>query len=117
MLLSILLFISLTFASCSGRQPATGVSAPSSEVQRVEIAVDQGYEPAVIELQEGRPAELVFELKNPSECLEEVVLDDFNIRKKLVVGEKVAIRLDGLKKGTYDFHCGMNMVTGKIVVR
>ena len=85
--------------------------------ENVEIIVEGGYTPEVISLQLGKPATITFLRKDPSSCLEEVVLSDFKIRKFLPLNEKVSIAVTPTKTGEYTFSCGMNMYHGKIVVK
>jgi len=81
------------------------------------ILVEGGYTPEVISLPLGKPTTITFLRKDPSSCLEEVVLADFKIRKFLPLNEKVSFTLTPEKAGEYNFSCGMNMYHGKIVVK
>ena len=47
----------------------------------IDISVKGGYSPEVISLKKGKTTKLNFIRKDPSSCLEEVVLPDFKIRK------------------------------------
>lgn len=82
----------------------------------VDIMVDGGYKPATISIQKDRETTVNFLRKDPSSCLEEVVLSDFKIRKFLPLNEKVSIKIKPAKTGEFDFACGMNMFHGKIIV-
>ena len=68
----------------------------------VDITVDGGYQPEVISISQGKLTKLNFIRKDPSSCLEEVVLGDFKIRKFLPLNQKVTIELKPQKKGEYD---------------
>ena len=83
----------------------------------IDILVRGGYEPSVIEVPKGKITRINFLRKDPSSCLEEVVLSDFKIRKYLPLNEKVSIEITPKKSGEFPFSCGMNMFHGKIVVR
>ncbi|GAK47060.1 copper-binding protein [Secundilactobacillus oryzae JCM 18671] len=85
--------------------------------QQVDIVVDGGYSPSTVVLKQGQPANLIFERKDPSNCLEQVTFADFGINEFLPQKEKHAISIDTSKFGEYDFACGMNMFHGKVVVR
>ncbi|MFZ3063264.1 MAG: cupredoxin domain-containing protein [Actinomycetota bacterium] len=85
--------------------------------QELEIVVDGGYTPDVIEVKEGVPARLNFFRKDPSSCLEEVVIGDFNVKKRLELNEKTLVEFTPTGKGEHDFSCGMGMFHGKIIVR
>ena len=54
--------------------------------------------------------------KDPSSCLEEVVLGDFKIRKFLPLNQKVTVEVTPQKAGEYGFACGKNMFHVKIIV-
>lgn len=83
----------------------------------VDITVEGGYTPSVISIKKGKTVTLNFFRKDPSSCLEEVVLPDFRIRKYLPLNEKTPITITPRKEGTFEISCGMNMFHGKIVVR
>lgn len=82
----------------------------------VDITVDGGYTPDTISIPKGKTTKINFIRKDPSTCLEEVVLGDFNIRKALPLNKKVSIEITPQKTGEFPFTCGMNMFHGKIKV-
>ena len=82
----------------------------------VDITVDGGYSPSTISLPKGKTTTLNFFRKDPSTCLEEVVLGNFKIRKYLPLNQKVSITITPEETGAYDFVCGMNMFHGKLIV-
>lgn len=82
----------------------------------IDIVVEGGYNPETISIKKGRPVTLNFFRKDPSSCLEEVVLPDFKVRKYLPLNEKTPITITPKKEGTYEIVCGMNMFHGKIIV-
>ena len=82
----------------------------------VDIIVSGGYQPEVISVPKGKTTKINFLRKDPSSCLEEVVLSDFKIRKFLPLNQKVTIEITPQKTGEFRFECGMNMFHGKIMV-
>lgn len=82
----------------------------------IDIVVSGGYKPSVIEIKNNKTIKINFLRKDPSGCLEEVVLSDFKIKKFLPLNEKVTIEISPKMKGEYAFSCGMNMYHGKIIV-
>lgn len=82
----------------------------------VEIVVDGGYSPSAISIPVGKPATITFFRKDPSTCLEEVVLADFKIRQYLPLNKKVSVTITPKQSGEFPFACGMNMFHGKILV-
>lgn len=83
----------------------------------VDITVDGGYDPEVISIPYGKTTKINFFRKDPSSCLEEVVLGDFKIRKFLPLNEKVSVEITPKKKGKFGFSCGMGMFHGKLIVK
>lgn len=82
----------------------------------VNILVDGGYSPNTIAISKGKTTQLNFFRKDPSTCLEEVVLSEFKIKKYLPLNKTVSISITPEKVGTYNIVCGMNMFHGKIIV-
>ena len=84
--------------------------------KKVTIVVDGGYKPSVIEVPAGEPVTLAFHRKDPTTCLEEVVIPDFHIRQFLPLNQTTEVQITPQKLGEYQFHCGMSMFFGKIIV-
>lgn len=82
----------------------------------VDIVVDGGYSPEVVSIQNNKTTILNFIRRDPSSCLEEVVLGDFKIRRHLPLNQRVAITLTPRRTGVFPYACGMNMYHGKIIV-
>lgn len=82
----------------------------------IDIIVNGGYAPNVISIPEGKTTTLNFIRRDPSSCLEEVVLPEFKIRKYLPLNEKTPIAITPKKSGTFEIVCGMNMFHGKVIV-
>ncbi len=84
---------------------------------QVDITVSGGYSPEVISIPKNKPTKINFIRTDPSDCLSEVVLSDFKIRRELPMNQKVSIEVTPEKEGEYKFTCGMNMYHGKIIVK
>lgn len=82
----------------------------------VDITVDGGYKPEVITVKRGKPVTLRFLRKDPSSCLDEVVLPDFKTRKELPLGTEVPVTIVPKTAGSFIYSCGMNMFHGTIIV-
>ncbi len=82
-----------------------------------DITVEGGYSPSVISIPLGKTTKINFLRKDPSSCLEEVVLPEFKIRKYLPLNQKTTIEVKPDKAGEYNFSCGMNMLHGKLIVQ
>lgn len=101
-----------------GKHESSRAEATIDEgVQKVEIVVDGGYQPEVVQLKAGVPAELIFLRKSASSCFDEVLLPDFGTQAALPVNERHAIRIQPDKEGTFTYSCGMHMFFGKIEVK
>lgn len=85
--------------------------------ESVDIVVDGGYSPEIISIPKGKTTKLNFIRKDPTACLEEVVLGDFKIRKNLPLNQKIVVELTPQRKGEFVYTCGMNMYHGKIIVK
>ena len=82
----------------------------------IDVIVEGGYNPDVISIPRGKTTTINFIRKDPSSCLEEVVLGDFKIRKYLPLNQKFSIELTPKQSGEFGYACGMNMYHGKIIV-
>lgn len=78
-------------------------SGDSAGSLQVDVIVEGGYSPEVISIPKGKTTKLNFIRKDPSSCLEEVVLPDFKIRKYLPLNQKVTIEINPNKAGEYNF--------------
>lgn len=83
----------------------------------VDIIVEGGYSPENIVIPKGKITKINFLRKDPTSCLEEVVLGDFHIRKYLPLNKKVTIELKPQESGEFTYHCSMNMYHGKIIIK
>ncbi|HBL52055.1 MAG TPA: copper-binding protein [Candidatus Blackburnbacteria bacterium] len=83
----------------------------------VDITVDGGYTPNIITVPRGKTTIINFTRKDENDCLSEVVLGDFKIKRDLPLGEKVTVEINPQKTGEYTYSCGMNMYRGKIIVK
>ena len=83
----------------------------------VDIIVDGGYIPNTIVIKKGKLTKINFFRKDPTTCLEEVVLGDFNTRKYLPLNKKVTIELKPKEEGEFTYACSMNMYHGKIIIK
>lgn len=89
----------------------------SGGVQESTIVVKGGYTPDVVVAEQGMPLRLSFLRQETAACSEEVVFPDFGRRAELPEGELVVVELTPSEPGEYEFHCGMGMLRGKLLVR
>lgn len=93
-----------------------GAARQASKV--IEIAVTAGgFSPAEIRLERGATVTLVVTRTTDQTCARELVIPEYAVRKALPVGEPVAFELTPAKAGAVRFACGMDMVSGVLVVQ
>jgi plastocyanin domain-containing protein len=85
-------------------------------IQSISITVDGGYTPDRIVVRAGQPVRLNFFRKDPSSCLEAVVLPDFHRAADLPLDRITIVEFLPDRAGIFEFHCGMNMFRGTIEV-
>src|SRR6266536_5361677 len=85
-------------------------------VQRIEVTVRGGYDPEVIRLRQGVPAELVFDRQESGDCTSRVVFPDLGVGAALPAFTRTAVRLAPARAGQFGFACGMNMIHGTLIV-
>jgi hypothetical protein len=103
----------------AGAGPATMSGPPAvGEVQTAKIAVtEKGYEPDRVTLRSGVPARLTIVRMTDKTCGTEIVFPALNIKRALPLNEPVAIEFTPGKAGEIAFACGMNMLSGTVVVQ
>ncbi|MGB7415673.1 MAG: cupredoxin domain-containing protein [Thermosynechococcaceae cyanobacterium] len=84
--------------------------------QEIDIIVDGGYEPSQIGVQAGQPVRLNFLRKDPSRCLETVLLPDFHKAVDLPLDQTTTVEFTPQEPGNFVFRCGMNMFRGTLKV-
>lgn len=89
----------------------------SDKSDTVDIKVSGGYSPETVVVPLGKTTKLNFLRTDSSDCLAEVVLGDFKIKKELPLNKVVTIEIKPEKEGEYAYSCGMGMYHGKIVVK
>ncbi|TGE04281.1 cupredoxin domain-containing protein [Hymenobacter fodinae] len=100
----------------STHQTVSAVSSATG-VQQVDITVQGGYSPAVIEVEKGKPVQLHFHRNEEASCSEEVLFPDFGIRRELPAFQTTLVELLPQQAGRFEFTCGMGMLRGSLVVK
>jgi plastocyanin domain-containing protein len=90
--------------------------ASAAGVQQVNIRVKGGYSPDVIEVRQGQALQLNFYRDEESDCSEELLMPDFQIRRELPAFETTTVELLPRQTGRFEFTCGMHMLRGSLVV-
>ena len=104
-----------------GHTAGAGPSAASEAAAvphdgELDIVVKGGFSPSVILLQRGETVRLNFRREEESACTEEVVIDAFDVRRKLPAWRTTTVVLTPQQSGVFGFTCGMRMLHGKIIV-
>lgn len=97
-------------------QPEVTAVSAQPTFQTVTMSVtSRGYEPNTLQIKKGIPVRWIIEGKELSGCTNEIILPEYNIRKRLQPGENV-IEFTPTREGVIRFSCWMRMVWGKFVV-
>jgi len=113
MLRKMILIGCMAVAAGCGQQPKQSASVPA----RFEVAVtDSGFTPNSITVPAGKAVTLVVTRKTDQTCAKEIVFPEQNIRKALPLNEAVEISLPASPKREIAYKCGMDMLSGKVIV-
>ena len=100
---------------------AAGCAGPSSQSATPPGAIairvtERGFEPAEIKVASGQPVRLLVTRQTDRTCAKEFVLAEQNIRKNLPLNQPVEITFTPSSAGELRYACGMDMISGKIIV-
>jgi plastocyanin domain-containing protein len=95
--------------------PAFG--PPKGGVQELRIVVRDGYNPATMTVEAGRPVRLLFYRDETSECSERVVFDGLGIDQELPPFKTTPIQFTPKDPGDYPFRCGKSVMKGRVVAQ
>ena len=84
--------------------------------QEIRVEVMGGLYAELIILKKSVPARIVFDRKDPSPCLDQIVFPDFGVHADLPMGEEYIVEITPEQAGEFGFACGMNMMHGKMIV-
>ena len=99
-----------------GLQLAT--AAPANKSQVVELQVtEKGFVPEKVDVKPGTPVVLKITRKTDDTCAKQIKISSRNIKKDLPLNKTISIDLGTLEKGDIAFACGMDMMTGHIIVQ
>lgn len=110
----------LAFSACEKKTSAAHKPAAESVAadgtRQVPIAVeDDGYHPDKINAKAGSKLNLLFTRHSKASCGSQVKIADGKLID-LPLGKEVAVPVDVPQSGQVTFVCGMDMMTGTIVV-
>ena len=85
--------------------------------RKVELSVtDKGFGPARIPVKRGEPLELVVMRKTDKTCAKSIVIPDAKLKAALPLNQAVTFNLTPTKTGEMKYVCGMDMLSGVLVV-
>jgi len=87
-----------------------------TEKQNVNITVAGGYQPQVVNLKQGVPAEITFTRTNAQGCLDVVQSKTLHFETDLPLNEPQTVTVPTDQAGEFVFSCGMDMFRGKVVI-
>lgn len=105
----------LAFASLPALAAAPKASAARSQDIAVSVTED-GFVPDKISVQKGKLVRLVVTRKVQRTCATEIVIKDQGINQPLPLDQPVTIEFTPKKSGQLRYACGMDMISGVIVV-
>jgi plastocyanin domain-containing protein len=86
-------------------------------VRTVEMAVtDSGFEPSKVLAKKGEKLRLVITRKTDSTCAKEIVVKEHGIHQPLPLGKPVVVELTPKKSGEIRYACGMDHISGVVLV-
>jgi plastocyanin domain-containing protein len=109
--------IALSLAAPLLAHAAPDQKAAPPAVQSFELQVTgEGFVPSTIKVKQGQPVRLVVTRKTERTCATEIVIRDQGINKKLPLNQPVTVEFTPRKSGQLRYACGMDMISGVIVV-
>ena len=87
------------------------------QARSIELKVtDKGFEPAEIHVKKGEPLRLIVTRTTDDTCAKKLVVKDAGVRKDLPLNTAVSVELTPTKTGELRYACGMDMVSGVLLV-
>lgn len=95
---------------------SAGVTKKPGQTVQMTITED-GYVPARIEARKGEPLTLVITRQTERTCATELVIKEYGINQPLPMGKPVTVTFTPSKSGQVKYACGMDMISGTLVVQ
>jgi plastocyanin domain-containing protein len=107
---------SIAFAMLLALNLQPAIAEMKDQVVDLQVT-EKGFEPSSIDVKPGVPAVLKVTRKTDSTCATQIKIQSKNIKKDLPLNKPITIALGKLEKGEIRFGCGMDMITGQILVK
>ena len=98
------------------KQAAVAAAATPGGTVDVNVRVEGGYSPSVIEVPAGSRVRMTLDRREDNPCSDELVIPDFGIRRALPAFKTTVVEFTATP-GTHEFKCGMGMLHGSIVAK
>lgn len=113
---ALLVLPALALALAARPAAAAAADKPASP-PIIEMTVTQdGFVPDQIKVKKGQPVQLVITRKTDKTCATEIVIKDYGVNLTLPLGKPVTLVLTPKKAGSIRYACGMDMISGVLVV-
>ena len=100
-------------AGCSGAPKTVGDGSTRVAIQ----VTEDGFVPAEVTVPAGKPVTLVVTRKTDRTCATELVMAAKGIRQTLPLGKAVEVKFTPDSAGVLRYACGMDMITGRVIVK
>jgi plastocyanin domain-containing protein len=97
-------------------RPAVARAEPPAQVFRLQVTRD-GFVPANLQVKTGVPVKLVVTRTTERTCATEIVIREMGINQPLPLDKPVTVTFTPRQSGTLRYACGMDMISGVIVVQ
>lgn len=97
-------------------QPVWAMADSKSQIVELQVT-EKGFEPSSVDVKPGTPFTLKVTRKTDATCAKQIKIRAKGITKDLPLNKTVNIELGTLEKGEVRFACGMDMVSGHLVVQ
>lgn len=95
----------------------TATAADKTTTQIVQLSVtEKGFVPDKINVKPGTHVILKVTRKTDSTCATQIKISEKKIKQDLPLNKEVSVDVGTLEKGKISFACGMDMISGFIVV-
>ena len=85
-------------------EKVSGHARQKSGYQEIEVEVMGGYSPETIVLKKNVPARIIFNRKDPSSCLDQVIFPDFGCMKLCLWVKNMSLKLRQKKRANMGIH-------------
>lgn len=111
------LALALAMAGCRGNETGQ-LEAPANPEGAIAIALtEEEFVPAEVTVAKDQPVTLVVTRKTDKTCAKEFVMKSHGIHQALPLDQPVTITFTPKETGTLRYDCGMDMITGTVVVK